>query len=293
VADWTHFESGKPSNAVTCSVCEAMLPDAVDGMLTEAEQRAFDLHVAGCVECAQELEEAQRGAAWLSMLKSKAPEPPADLLAKILAGTTGSHQAQAASPIFSPEPVAIPLPVLAKPEAPAWAISSLWRRAVGSFRIDSARMTFQPRLAMTAAMAFFSIALTLNLAGVRLRDLRAANFTPSGLRHSVGDMTASATRSFQNLRVVYQVESRVGELRSEDSPMGDRQPSVSSPRSGDAAPIDSQPGSAPQNNNGTPNDSNGSQDKPKEQPQPLGHSDLMVPVPPRMIRGGLVARKEV
>jgi hypothetical protein len=161
-------------------------------------------------------------------------------------------------------------------------------------------MTFQPRLAMTAAMAFFSIALTLNLAGVRLRDLRAANFTPSGLRHSVGDMTASATRSFQNLRVVYQVESRVGELRSEDSPMGDREPSVSSPRSGDAVPMDSQPGNAPQNNNGTPNGtpngsngSNGSQDKPKEQPQPLGHSDLMVPVPPRMIRGGLVARKEV
>ena len=51
-----------------CAVCEAMLPEAVDGALSETEQRAFDKHVAGCVECARELAEAKRGAAWLGML---------------------------------------------------------------------------------------------------------------------------------------------------------------------------------------------------------------------------------
>ena len=96
-----------------CSVCEAMLPEAVDGMLSETEQNAFDRHVAGCVECARELAEARRGAAWLSMLKSQAPEPPAGLLAKILAETTGAaqhHVVPAAAPaVFIPvRPVVVP-----------------------------------------------------------------------------------------------------------------------------------------------------------------------------------------
>jgi subtilisin-like proprotein convertase family protein len=69
-------------------------------------------------------------------------------------------------------------------------------------------------------MAFFSIALTLNLTGVRLRDLRASNFTPSALKRSVADVDASATRMFQNNRAVYQVESRLNELRSDDAPGG-------------------------------------------------------------------------
>jgi hypothetical protein len=82
---------------------------------------------------------------------------------------------------------------------------------------ESVRIIFQPRFAMTAAMAFFSIALTLNLTGVRLRDLRASNFTPSALKRTVADVDASATRMFQNNRAVYQVESRLSELRSDDA----------------------------------------------------------------------------
>ena len=73
----------------SCAVCEAMLPEAVDGTLTADEQRVFDVHVAGCTHCTQELAEAQRGAAWLSMLKSKTPEPPVGLLERILAETYG------------------------------------------------------------------------------------------------------------------------------------------------------------------------------------------------------------
>ncbi len=92
---------GFEGRSTACTVCEAMLPEAVDGMLSETEQSAFDKHVAGCVECARELAEARRGAAWLSMLKSQAPEPPASLLAKILAETTGAAQPHAI-PVAAP-----------------------------------------------------------------------------------------------------------------------------------------------------------------------------------------------
>jgi len=209
-----------------CAVCEAMLPEAVDGTLTEAEQQAFDRHVAGCARCSLELAEAQRGAAWLSMLKTKAPEPPAGLLERILAETSGAAVAsQAAAPLMHGEAVREwapqSVPVKAGGEWNSrWVTARMKLSEVFSFNVSSfnaASAIFQPRLAMTAAMAFFSLALTLNLTGVRLRDLRAANFTPSGVKRTVADAGASATRQFENLRVVYQVESRVSELRSDEA----------------------------------------------------------------------------
>ena len=106
--------------------------------------------------------------------------------------------------------------------APAWALSSVLSKVIDAFRIETARATFQPRMAMTAAMAFVSIALTLNITGVRLKNLRVADFTPSGIRRNVAEASASAARNFQNLRVVYQVESRVSELRGE-GPLAQRE----------------------------------------------------------------------
>jgi len=70
-------------------------------------------------------------------------------------------------------------------------------------------------------MAFFSLALTMNLLGVRLRDVRAGNFTPSALRRTAADAGASVSRTFQNNPMVYRVESRVSELRSDEAPVGD------------------------------------------------------------------------
>lgn len=245
MADWSQFEEREQKRTAECELCEAMCPDAVDGTLSEAERKVFDRHVAGCASCAQELEEAQRGAAWLGMLKGHTPQPPAALLAKILAETTGVAANQTAqedpAPEWSPESLGQSLPLVTpvREPVPAWALSSVMRRVVAVFRIDSVRPTLQPRLAMTAAMAFVSIALTLNLAGVRLSKLRASNFTPSAMRRTVADAGASAARSFQNIRVVYQVESRVSELRGE-GPLADQQPqpAFGEPQPSSGAPSD-------------------------------------------------------
>jgi anti-sigma factor RsiW len=201
-------------NTPACAVCASLLPDAVEGILTPAEQAAFDKHVAGCVECARELAEARRGAAWLSLLKSQAPEPPPALLARILSQTTGAETAGAdyAAPVWM-----APAPARTGLRAQWFAFT---QQLSETFSMSGA---LQPRMAMTAAMAFFSIALTLNLTGVRLSNVRADNFTPSGLRRAAADLSASATRSFQNSRVVYQVESRVSEL-NDSGPLDNRQP---------------------------------------------------------------------
>ncbi len=227
MADKTQFEKQMENG---CAVCEAMLPDAVDGALSPAEQQAFDRHVAGCVQCARELAEAQRGAAWLAMLKGNAPPPPAALLQRILAETTG---ATVNAPSFATPP-------MHTESAHGWAtqnaapthsggfgsrLAAARMKLVHAFSFEAASSLFQPRMAMTAAMAFFSLALTLNLLGVRLGDLRAANFTPGAIRRTVADASASVARTFQNNPTVYKVESRVSELRSDDAPQGPNNPS--------------------------------------------------------------------
>ena len=70
---------------------------------------------------------------------------------------------------------------------------------------------------MTAAMAFFSIALTLNLTGVQLSDLKLANLRPSAVRSFMERrLTMASTpiiRYYDHLRLVYEVETRMRELR--------------------------------------------------------------------------------
>jgi hypothetical protein len=70
---------------------------------------------------------------------------------------------------------------------------------------------------MTAAMAFFSIALTLNLSGLKLNQIRMADLRPAAIRSFMERriMTASVpiVRYYDHLRYVYEVESRMRELR--------------------------------------------------------------------------------
>jgi hypothetical protein len=91
---------------------------------------------------------------------------------------------------------------------PAWQRPGLGARM---------RRFAEPRLLMTAAMAFFSIALTLSLTGVRFSAIKMEDLRPASLRSAVEKriMTASTpiVRYYDHLRFVYEVESTVRELR--------------------------------------------------------------------------------
>jgi len=97
----------------------------------------------------------------------------------------------------------------------------------------------EPRLWMTAAMAFFSIALTLNLTGVRLTSLKLSDLRPSSVRSFMERrLTMASTpiiRYYDHLRLVYEVQSRVRELRRTTE--GQNQTDQQKPK--DAAPGES------------------------------------------------------
>ena len=238
MADFNQFGSvkpGAPGDPQHCAQCEAMLVDALDGTLSAADQATFDTHMIGCPSCAALLADAQRGVAWMEMLKSPRPEPPATLFESILAQTSGKL---ALGPAKEDQPPIVlgrtdylrapnTLPghsPLLPPEGAILAANPFTTGKVLPFRT---RVTYgirslghtmlQPRLAMTAAMAFFSIALTMNLTGIRLSQLHASDLKPSSILRSCYEAKAKVVRYSDNLRVVYELESRVRDLqRSSD-----------------------------------------------------------------------------
>ena len=181
-----------------CVACEEMLTDAVDGVLSPADQAFFDMHMGACTTCMDHFVEAKRGAAWLELLKSHRPEPSSALMQRILAQTAGQEIA----------PVS-----LERNEVPVNVLPFVPRQPQVSAFTRFTRLAMEPRLAMTAAMAFFSIALTLNLMGVRLDQIRTADLKPSNIRRNLYEAKASAVRYSDNLRVVRVLESRVDDLR--------------------------------------------------------------------------------
>ena len=249
-----NFDDFAPKDGIlqnpNCAACEEMIADALDGILSAADQAFFDLHLTGCVSCMEAYSQAKRGAAWLDLLKSSRPEPSGALMERILAQTVGQPAQTFDHPAeFIPEIAPLPLNVL--PFVPRPAPVSRFTRFT--------RLAMEPRLAMTAAMAFFSIALTMNLTGVRLDQLHASDLKPSNLKRSYFETNASVVRYYDNLRVVRVLESRVDDIRQ--STADDREERGSRP-----AP-ESKPKLKPQ-----------ALPEPKQQPVPQGTSRREAPL---------------
>lgn len=221
------------ASPMTCSACEAALTDALDGSLSPADQAAFDQHAGICAGCGQMVADARRGLAWLEILKETRPDPPSGIVQKILSQTSGLTADHGRAQSFAlsghatlatgGEVATHGSALSASPDldsAPATPFSAnqrtrpLSKPAWRNVNLAAIKHTLmQPRLAMTAAMAFFSISLTLNLAGVHLSDIKAADLKPSSLRRQFYEANSHVVRNIDNLRVVYEVEARVRDLR--------------------------------------------------------------------------------
>jgi hypothetical protein len=273
VADFNQFGSTKPGasgDPQHCAQCEAMLTDALDGTLSATDQATFDLHMVGCSTCAAMLADAQRGVAWMELLKSPRPEPPASLIERILAQTSNPP---APAIVLGPTdrlrvpPPQIPNTLLGRPTlVPAAAMYAptnvLPFRARFTHGLRSIGHTMlQPRLAMTAAMAFFSIALTMNLTGVHLSNLHASDLKPSSILRSAYATKARVVRYSDNLRVVYELESRVRDLQRSSDDSGSTGTATPAPQNPQTSPATQNPDGSQQPDSQKPGSKNPDQKK--------------------------------
>ncbi|HLY97535.1 MAG TPA: zf-HC2 domain-containing protein [Candidatus Angelobacter sp.] len=182
------MNSQNHQNELQCGQFEAMLADALDGTLTAAGRQAFDAHAQSCSVCAPMLAEAHQGLRWLNTLEEL--EPPKNLLHNILAATS-----------------------MAEVHSPAEAAAR--RRNTGFQHLLAGLM--HSRFAAACSMAFFSLTLTLTVAGVHISDLASAVTHPGSLRKAIvlqyTQVESSVVKYYENMRLVYEVESRVKALR--------------------------------------------------------------------------------
>jgi hypothetical protein len=186
------------SNGMQCNEFDVLLTDALDGVLTGAALDRFQAHAKVCPACGPLLAEAEAGRNWLKGLTEV--EPPASLVANILASTAGVDSQR------------LRVPARAVPPRISW-----WEHVQASYFqpvFTSIWATVrQPRFAMSFGMAFFALSVGLTVAGVKPSDLRQISLRPAAIRHTYYSTEARVIRYYDNVRIVYEVQSRLREFK--------------------------------------------------------------------------------
>ncbi|HUO24956.1 MAG TPA: zf-HC2 domain-containing protein [Candidatus Aquilonibacter sp.] len=192
-----NLNKGAAGTPLQCHEFDAVLTDALDGILHGPQLDRFQAHARTCAACGPLFAEAEAGRNWLKSLTEV--EPPASLVVNILASTTGVDTQRLRESVPASQPHVSWLE-----RVQAWAS--------GTFEPVWATVR-QPRFAMSFGMAFFALSVALSVLGVTPADLRQVSLRPSALRHSYYSTQARVIRYYENIRFVYEVESRVREIR--------------------------------------------------------------------------------
>jgi Putative zinc-finger len=188
--------AGESKNGMQCAEFEALLSEAVEQTLSGSRLESFQAHAQTCAVCGPMLAEGEEGRRWLKSLEEVAP--PANLVHNILVATTGRESRSV------------------RKEGISWKEAATgWLRPIIAPVFAVAR---QPRFAMSFGMAFFSFSITLSMAGVKISDLRHADLRPSALRRTYYETTGRIVKYYDNIRFVYEIESRLREFKRATTP---------------------------------------------------------------------------
>src|SRR5579862_46186 len=192
-------------NGMQCHEFDSLLSDVLDGVVSGLQLDRFHAHARSCSACGPLLAEVEAGRNWLKDLTEV--EPPAGLVNNILASTTGVDSQRLRVNVGAPARVA--------------SASSWWERAQA--RASDALQPIwatvrQPRFAMSFGMAFFSISVALSVLGVKPADLAHVSLRPAAIRHTYYNTEARVVRYYDNIKLVYEVQAAVRELKRNVTP---------------------------------------------------------------------------
>jgi hypothetical protein len=214
-------------NRLQCSQFEALLAEFLEAEVLDAEvldsvekdaaapasteRQAFDAHRQSCAACGPLFAQACKGMLLLRSLPEV--DPPKNLVHNILAATSLAE---------------VPSQAAEKRREPVKAAMSGLRERWQKFLQPSLGALLHSRFAMSFCMAFFSLSLTMSLAGVKITDVYKMISHPSTLSRTAvlqyTQVEAKFTRYYENLRIVYRVETTVQQLRKSAAPQNDNKP---------------------------------------------------------------------
>jgi anti-sigma factor RsiW len=172
---------------MTCAQFEIALCDSLDGTLSAAAQAEFEQHLAGCAACAEMARDARAALGFIERVADV--EPPPELLTKLFA-------------------------IAQLPEAK--------NRVAGGIRGWFQRLfqpLLQPRMVMGLSLTILFFGMMARCAGIPGRRLSPADLDPAhvwaGLEDKVQRGWERSVKFYENLRFVYQIQSRLREWREQ------------------------------------------------------------------------------
>jgi hypothetical protein len=159
----------------TCEQTEARLSDYLDGLLQPAEQTAFDLHVNACERCTPLVAGVSHVLGTLHTLEQVEPSP--QLVNSILAATLGPQ---------------------------SWRNAKRWLRSFQS-----------PRFVYSLVSVAATFIVILTASGFSWKKPKLADLAPSTIYRNADRQAhlvyARSTKFVSDLRVVYEIQSRMNE----------------------------------------------------------------------------------
>ena len=212
-----------------CAEFEILLADYIDNTLGTPERGQLEEHASSCLACGELLKDATGAVAFLSRAADVAPPP--ELVTRI------AFQA----PVRRAREPFERQGVLSK-------LATKWLHPI-----------LQPRLVMSMAMTILSFAMLERCTGFHVQQIQAADLNPVRVWGGVEDKTMRlkdrAIKYYENLRWVYEIETRLRTLQEQPEAAPNRAgqksnsagPSDqhSNTNKGAAAPIQNKGASAP------------------------------------------------
>jgi hypothetical protein len=183
---------------VNCADLDILLCDYVDGTLHGERKSALERHLAECASCAELARDA--GAAVSFIERAAAVEAPPELVTRIVFELQTGASRQAIKP-------------------------SWWRRWFGKWL----EPVLQPRFAMGMAMTVLSFAMLGRFSGIQVRQLKPSDLDPVKVWMALDDRVyrtwERAVKYYENLRWVYEIQSRLKEWSDQAEAEGKKQDS--------------------------------------------------------------------
>jgi hypothetical protein len=175
---------------MNCADFEVLYCDYLDGTLDAAQRSAVEEHQRHCVSCAELAADAAGAVAFIE--RAGSVEPPAELLTRITFEIPAGTQQPAKG----------------------------WRSFLGGWLRPLSHPMLQPKFAMGMAMTILSFSMLGRLAGIDVRQLKPSDLEPAKIWAAADDKVhrtwARAVKYYENLRLVYEVQSRLQEWTQQE-----------------------------------------------------------------------------